>query len=126
MKRYIQSSSSPEYLLQKASTAAYGEDSLKYILKYIQVTNPDKLDGFEYDGSGFDVSYQGDQAELEQDIVDSYQAAGITLTDGYSANSLEYDNEDQSVSITINSGNDDYTFTDHSNGFYISVENLYE
>ena len=122
---YIKSSS--EYdLINRIRTAAYGEDSLKYALKYIQLTHREQLEGFEYDGVGFDISYQGTQRELENSIIDTYAIAGIMLTYDPDTHSMEYDNEGQIVLMQIHSGNDDYTFTDTSNGFYISIENIYD
>ena len=125
MKRYIRSTTDPS-ILEKIRNASYGEDAVKYVFRAMYGFGDNKLDGAEYDGSGFDVSYQGSYDELEQEIVDTFRSAGIDLDDGYSASSLQYDNDGQIVEITIRPGNDDYTFTDNSNGFYVSVENLYE
>lgn len=124
MKRYVKASIDPQ-LASKIQNAAYGEDAMKYVLKYLQKTYPDKVDGYEYDGNGFDVSFQGSYDELEQMIVDTYLDAHVDITDGYQSNSLIYDNEDQEVEITIYDGNDDFTLTATSSGFYISVSNLY-
>lgn len=128
MKRYIRSANYiKDYnMYNKIHDAAQGEDAMNHVLKAIWKAKLGVLDAFDYDGSGFDVSYQGSQEELEQDIVDAFAEAGITLTDGYDANSLMYNNDGVDVEIHISSGNDDYTFTDKSNGFYISVTNIYE
>lgn len=126
MKKYIKAMSIDPTVAIKIQNAAYGEDAMKAVLNYLKHKYPNKIDGYEYDGSGFDVSFQGDYDELEQLITNIYTAAGINITDGYQWNASMYDNDGQEVEIIINEGNDDFTFTPESNGFYISVHNLYE
>lgn len=101
------------------SEAIWGEDAVGAVLDNLS----DALDGYDYLGDGFDVSYQGGITALRAEIRDVFKAAGVDIKT-VSKNVLEYDNDGMTVRIKINSDPTASTYTMRSKGYYITVENI--
>lgn len=105
---------------RKIERAAWGEDAVPTILNAVS----DKLDGFDSYGSSFDVSYQGSRAQLVNEMFAVYQAAGVDVKK--ERGGLMYENGGTEVHVHVfKEDDDDYTFTEKSHHYGISVENLY-
>ena len=105
---------------RKIERAAWGEDAIPTVLSAIS----NKLDGFDSYGTSFDVSYQGTRAQLVNEMINVYEAAGIIVR--IENRDIVYDNGDTEVHVRVRKEDDnDYTFTDKSHHYGISVNNLY-
>lgn len=104
---------------REISEAIWGEDAVGAVLDNLS----DALDGYDYLGDGFDVSYQGGITALRAEIRDVFRAAGVDIKT-VSKNVLEYDNDGMTVRIKINSDPTASTYTVRSKGYYITVENI--
>ena len=118
-KKAVLSSVSSKRLM-KIYESAYGEDAVKLALDCCS----DKLEGYEFDGSGFDVSYVGTTSELVSEVANILKQAGLEVTKARNGR-IEYNNDGSDVSIKIYPSEEASTYSENSTGYFIDVENVY-